>query len=64
MFDNVKKSSASVKRLFVLSAVCVLSILATALLPTAAKNERERATTKKTATRRTLPFPFSFFVFI
>lgn len=39
MFDNVKKSSASVKRLIVLSAVCVLSILATALLPTAAKSE-------------------------
>ena len=39
MFDNIKKNSAGVKRLFVLSAVCALSILAAALLPTAARNE-------------------------
>lgn len=39
MFDNVRKSPASVKRLIVLSAMCALSVLATALFPTAAKSE-------------------------
>lgn len=39
MFDNVRKKPASVKRLIVLSAMCALSVLATALFPTAAKSE-------------------------
>lgn len=39
MFDNVRKSPASVKRLIVLSAMCALAVLATALFPTAAKSE-------------------------
>ena len=39
MFDNIRKHPASVKRLVVLSAVCVLLVLATALLPAATKNE-------------------------
>ena len=39
MFDNIMKNPASVKRLIVLSAVCTLFILVTALFPTAAKNE-------------------------
>lgn len=39
MFDKITKSSASVKRLLLLSTVCALSVLVVALFPTAAKNE-------------------------